>query len=118
MTISVDYDSPSTFQRKSTDDYRAASAVTLTCLTNVGVNEGLLYEWSATCTGSCFVRGGTTRSISTSYLHSYDSGVHTCVVYDGVGCSGNASVTMNVVGKRKIFSCSGHAHDCHSLITM
>ena len=101
MTISVDYDSPSTFQRKSTDDYRAASAVTLTCLTNVGVNEGLLYEWSSTCTGSCFVRGGTTRSISTSYLHSYDSGVHTCVVYDGVGCSGNASVTMNVVGKRK-----------------
>ena len=38
-------------------------------------------------------------TVSTPYLHSYDTGVHTCTVYDALGCAGNASITVNVVGK-------------------
>ena len=81
--------------------YRAGSPLTLIC--NVeGAEEdssGLLYEWRSTCKGNCFVRSGHTKSVSTRYLHSYDSGVHTCVVYDRGGCTGNASTTVNVTGE-------------------
>ena len=80
--------------------YRAGSSLTLIC--NVeGAEEdssGLLYEWRSTCKGNCFVRSGHTKSVSTRYLHSYDSGEHTCVVYDRGGCTGNASTTVNVTG--------------------
>ena len=49
--------------------------------------------------GNCFAARQTTKTIDTAYLHSYDSGTHTCIIYDGLGCSGNASTFMKVVGK-------------------
>ena len=60
---------------------------------------GLIYEWSSTCSGNCFTKGEGTATVSTPYLHSYDTGVHTCTVYDTLGCAGNGSITVNVVGK-------------------
>ena len=45
------------------------------------------------------MKGEVTATVSTPYLHSYDTGVHTCTVYDDQGCAGNASITVNVVGK-------------------
>lgn len=80
--------------------YQAGSALTLSCEVrgaNVHQN-GLLYEWRSSCGGNCFVRSGSTKSVSTPYLHSYDKGVHTCVVYDLSGCTGMANITVNIVG--------------------
>ena len=67
---------------------------------------GIFYEWTSTCSGNCFVRGGTTKTVSTRYLHSFDSGVHTCFINDGKGCTGNATITINVVGKQRCM-CTG-----------
>ena len=80
--------------------YRAASSLSLSCeVEGVEDDAGLIYQWSSTCSGSCFVRGEITQTVSTPYLHSYDSGIHTCVVHDRTGCSGNASITIDVVGE-------------------
>ena len=38
-------------------------------------------------------------TVSTPYLHSYDTGVHICTAYDDQGCAGNGSITVNVVGE-------------------
>ncbi len=62
------------------------------------------YEWSSNCVGNCFVRGETDATVSTDYLHSYDSGVHTCTVYDLLGCVGSANITVNVVGKENLLT--------------
>ena len=64
-------------------------------------NNVIYYEWTSTSSGSCFVRGRTTKIVSTRYLHSYDSGVHTCTVYDVQYSTGNASITVNVVGEHR-----------------
>ena len=61
--------------------------------------EEVIYEWASTCSGSCFVRGGTTKTVSTRYLHSYDSGVHTCAVHTH-SYTGNATIIVSVVGKQ------------------
>ena len=50
-------------------------------------------------TSNCFVKGGTTRSVTRHGLHSVDSGTHTCNVTDALGCTGNATIDMNVMGK-------------------
>ena len=94
----ADYDPPSSFSR-SPPFYRAASALTLSCEVE-GLDVGVIYyDWTSTCSG--FVRGGTTKTISTRYLHSCDSGVHTCIVYDAQGYTGNTTITINVVGKHR-----------------
>ena len=59
----------------------------------------ILYQWSTTSSGNCFVRDETTQIAFTNHLHSYDSGDHTCTVYDAHGCTGNASITVKVVGE-------------------
>ena len=80
--------------------YRAGSSLKLSCEVDGDGNDdaGLIYEWTSTCEGSCFAREGTLKTVSSKYLHSYDKGVHTCVVHNPSGCSGNASITVNVVG--------------------
>ncbi len=41
---------------------------------------------------------GSSQTVSRSYLFSYDAGVHTCVVTDGAGNTGNATIEMNIIG--------------------
>ena len=43
--------------------------------------------------------GQSTRTVSTHYLESTDSGVHTCTVYGFNGEMGSANMTVYVVGK-------------------
>ena len=50
--------------------------------------------------------GQSTKTVSTHYLESTDSGVHTCIVYGINGETGNASVTVNVVGKLILIKCT------------
>ena len=98
MSISVNYTPPLTFDRQP-PYYRAGSAISLSCEVEGVSADGLFYEWRSTCVGNCFAARQTASTVKTQYLHSYDSGVHTCIVYDGLGCSGNVSTTVNVVGK-------------------
>ena len=106
MEIVVSYDIPSTFTL-SPPSYRAASPLSLTCEVQ-GLDDytGLLYDWSGSvCTGNCFSKLGTSKTVSTDYLHSYDTGVHTCMVYDTLGCAGNTSISIEVVGKYYTLYC-------------
>ena len=98
MYIAVNYTRPSTFHYVA-PYYRAASPLTLTCEVEGISGEGLFYEWRSTCAGNCFAARQTSKTVSAQYLHSYDSGNHTCIVYDGLGCSGNASISVHVSGK-------------------
>lgn len=103
MNIVANYTPPISFTLAS-PSYRAASALGLDCEVEGAEDAvGLLFDWSSTCSGNCFALGGTSRMVSTPYLHSYDTGVYTCVVYDALGCTGNASIVINVVGKKVIF---------------
>ena len=100
VEIVASYDPPSTFTL-SPPSYRAASPLSLTCEVQ-GLDDytGLLYDWSSSvCAGNCFSKLGTSKTVSTDYLHSYDTGVHTCMVYDTLGCEANASISIKVVGK-------------------
>ena len=96
VSISVTYTRPSTFNRAA-PYYRAGSPLSLTCEAT-GV-EGAFYGWSSNCTGSCFTLGQSAMTVSTSYLESVDSGVHTCTVYGVNGEVGSESVPINVVGE-------------------
>ena len=97
VSIEVSYSAPEDFSLQA-PYYRAASALTLSCVVAED-NGGLFYQWTSTCQGSCFVQGASSQRVSTHALHSRDSGVHTCTVYDGLGCTGNASITVHVSGK-------------------
>ena len=99
VSVVAEYDPPSSFTFEP-PSYRAASALNLTCQVE-GNHSGLFYEWTSTCLGNCFTQLGFAggRSVSTPYLRSYDTGVHTCMVYDSVGCTGKANITVNVVGE-------------------
>ena len=114
VKVVAEYDPPSSFTSEP-PSYRAASALTLSCQVE-GVDDlaGLFYEWTSTCSGNCFTRGGVSESVSTPYLHSYDTGVHTCMVYDVLGCTGNASITVNVVGEELFFL--NMWHGCSKII--
>ena len=94
VRVVAEYDPPSSFTGEP-PSYRAASALTLSC--EVEGVENPYYEWSSTYSRSSFV--GSDATVSTPYLHSYDTGVHTCTVYDGQGCAGNGSITVNVTGE-------------------
>ena len=99
VRVVAEYEPPSSFTGEP-PSYRAASALSLSCeVEGVDNTAGLIYEWSSTCSGNCFTRRENTATVSTPYLHSYDTGVHTCTVYDDQGCAGNGSITVNVVGK-------------------
>ena len=98
MDITVNYSPPLTFGHPA-PYYRAASPLSLTCEVEGVSGEGVFYEWRSTCAGNCFATRQTTKTVKTPCLRSYDSGVHTCIVYDGLGHSGNASIEVIVVGK-------------------
>ena len=100
VSVTVSYTPPLDFDRPA-PYYRAASPLSLTCEVE-GANgelEGVFYEWRSTCIGNCFAARQTAKTVQTAYLHSYDTGLHTCIIYDGLGCSGNASTYVDVVGK-------------------
>ena len=79
--------------------YHAASSLSLSCeVEGVENGEGLFYHWTSTSSASSFVRNSATRTISTPYLQSIDSGIHSCNVYDTAGCSGNVNITIKVTG--------------------
>ena len=65
-----------------------------------------MYHWSSTCTHNCFVKGRTTQNVTRNGLYSEDSGTHMCNVTDALGCSGTASIDMNVMGKANDYLCS------------
>jgi len=93
------YDPPSSFLLNH-PSYRAASALNLTCaVEGVEDTDELFYEWTSTCSGNCFALGTASRTVSTPYLHSYDTGEYTCTVYDVLDCTGNASIYVDVVGE-------------------
>ena len=99
MKITANYTQPSSFVFKP-PSYRAGSALTLSCEVEGAEDiSSLLFEWRSTCKGDCFVRRGISGVVSTQYLLSNDQGEHTCVVHDFEGCSGNATITVKVVGK-------------------
>ena len=96
VSITVTYTPPATFDRTA-PYYRAGSPLSLTCEA-VGV-QGAFYGWTSNCTGSCFTIAQSSGTVSTSYLESVDSGVHTCTVYGINGETGSDSVTVKVVGE-------------------
>ena len=75
-----------------------AEPLTLTCQATGGTEE-YFYQWSSTCTGSCFIADQMSQSVMRDALRSSDSGNHTCVVLDNAGNSGTANVTFSVIGK-------------------
>ena len=101
VTIDVSYSKPSDFSLDP-PNYRAGSSITLTCSVD-GVEDGLTYSWSSTCTHSCFVKGKTTQNVTRNGLCSVDSGTHTCSVTDALGYSGNASIDMIIMGKTNCY---------------
>ena len=77
--------------------YQVGSAVDLTCRAQGGESP-ILYSWTSTCSGFCFVLGETTNYIRMNALRSIDSGNHTCSVTDYTGRTGNATVQINLSG--------------------
>ena len=96
----MDYNHPPDFKLQTPPYYRPASSVTLTCESD-GV--GLLrYQWSSTCSTSCFASDSTSNAISTDILKSNDAGEHTCTVTDAAGHTGSAVTAMRLMGKYNI----------------
>ena len=106
VEVVANYSPPLSFSFKP-PAYRAGSSLTLSCMVEGVVDDdtGLLYEWTSTCEGNYFSRGGILKTVSSRYLHSCDQGVDTCVVHDRGGYSGNASITVDVAGMFYILVC-------------
>ena len=99
VTINVDYTAPPDFVG-GPNDYRAASAVILTCQVE-GETGSETYQWSSTCTGpssGCFVPGRTAQPITRGTTRSTDSGNHTCTATRGA-LTGSATIEMNIAGE-------------------
>ena len=96
VTIDVGYTPPSTFDH-STPYYRAGTPLTLFC--NANIVGRAFYHWTSNCSMNCFAKDKLNKIVSTGYLRSTDSGVHTCTVDGSKEETGSASVTVNVVGK-------------------
>ncbi len=78
---------------------QASSSFNLTCTVSGMYYPPLSYQWTSTCTGTCFVLLGSTATLVESSLHSIDSGNHTCTVTDTLGNSGTATTEIVVTGK-------------------
>ena len=79
--------------------YYVATSLTLTCQVGLEAVEPVSYQWSSSCSGQCSVDGQTSDVVAISLLRSIDSGIHTCIVTDSVGNTGNGSLQFNVTGK-------------------
>ena len=77
-------------------NYRAATAVTLSCIAS-GTTGYITYRWSSTCSG-CFASSSSSSSISKLFLVARDAGVHICTVSDSSGDIGSNQITMNIIG--------------------
>lgn len=82
--------------------YPAGSSITLMCHVDGNYVRPLRYQWSSTCSGACFVTSQQASMISTSILHSTDSGDHACYVEDDVGHTGEDTYTVTVTGNPMI----------------
>ena len=60
----------------------------------------LTYAWQSDCRGACFTENQSTRTVSTLALASRDSGMHTCIITDRVGNTGNASISLSITGNK------------------
>ena len=70
----------------------------------------VVYEWTSTCSGGCFVLGQSrAATVGTQYLKAVDSGTHTCTVTDGVGNRGSSSVNITQLVSVLIVFVSFHA---------
>ena len=78
--------------------HQATSMLNLTCLVSGQSHTQLSYQWTSTCTGSCFVLGSTSQSVVVTDLRSTDSGNHTCMVTDSLGNQGMEMIQI-IVGK-------------------
>ena len=99
VEISVSYTPPPGFT-PGPNEYRAASGpVVVTCTATGGTGSGDYgYEWTSTCSSSCFFSFQTIGVLSRVAVHSGDIGTHTCTASRG-GDSASASIVFNVVGE-------------------
>ena len=79
--------------------YQPGSMVVLNCSV-VGASGPLVYEWTSTCSGDCFVLEQQSESvIESGIIHSGDAGNHTCTVTDDTGNYTTATIEMQVIGE-------------------
>ena len=76
--------------------HQATSMLNLTCSVLGQSDTQLFYQWTSTCTGSCFVLGSTSQSVVQTELRSTDSGNYTCVVTDNLGNQGMETIQISV----------------------
>ena len=82
--------------------YEPGSTVILNCTSANGFPP-LEYQWTSTCTGSCFVLAQASDGVvSTNLLHSIDSGNHTCMITDNAAKTGNATFEIRVEGNHAL----------------
>ena len=100
VKIEVNYTAPSTFDREP-PHYRAGVPFSLNCTSSID-GRGF-YHWTSDCsTNNCFVKDELKQYVSTDFLRSTDSGIHTCTVEGSKEESGSASITVHVVGKMEL----------------
>ena len=65
MKVVAIYNSPSSFSYKP-PSYRAGNSLILSCEVDKAEDrdDGLFYEWTSSCEGNCFSRGGTLQTVS------------------------------------------------------
>ena len=93
------YTPPSTFDREP-PYYRAGTLLTLICNSNI-VGRAF-YHWTSNCSMNCFVKDKLNKNVSSDFLRSTDSGVHTCTVDGNNEGRGSGSITVHVVGKLEL----------------
>ena len=96
-TIHIDYIPPDQYPDYAPPNYRAASSVTLRCMTE-GASGRVRYQWSSTCI-SCFASSSSSSTVTESILQYRDNGIHTCTATDGNRNTGSDSAHMNIVGE-------------------
>ena len=96
VNIRVSYTPPPEFIA-GPNEYRAASGpVRVTC-TAVGGTGPVSYQWSSTCRDCPFL-SATRSSVYLTFVHSGDTGIHTCTAMDSK-IHGSRSIIFNVVGR-------------------
>ena len=93
VTVEVTYTAPPDVMDLGENEYRAASALTLTCMVE-GASGTVTYDWTTS------FKNNDRQSITRKVLRPADTGTHTCTATDEDGGeTGMASVEVIVVGK-------------------
>ena len=95
LKVSIDIQYSPLGESLEPTQYKASTAVSLRCVAE-GASGTIRYQWSSTC-ANCFV-SGTSQTVSTNRLRSYDAGQHTCIAMDDSRNFGNANTTMQIIG--------------------